>query len=252
MLVKIPKTELLNNKHETIDKLSIDKALKILIEDQEKGLSVINKAKKEIQIVITEIYKHLKKNKEGRLIYCGAGTSGRIGVQDGVELYPTFGWPLKRIDFMLAGGMEALTRSIEGAEDDVKSSKIIVDKKKINKNDVLIGLAASGNTPFTCEVIKHSSKKKALTVAISNNPNGKILKHADYKVILNTEEEVIAGSTRLKAGTTQKVCLNMISSMVMVKMGKIKNGLMVNLIPTNIKLTKRKKMIEKYLKNKDY
>ena len=94
--------------------------------------------------------------------------------------------------------------------------------------------------------------KKALTVAISNNPNGKILKHADYKVILNTKEEVIAGSTRLKAGTTQKVCLNMISSMVMVKMGKIKNGLMVNLIPTNIKLKKRKKMIEKYLKNKDY
>ncbi len=252
MVVKIPKTEMLQKNSDPIDSLSIKRGLKTMVKDQEKGLAVIKKAMNEIEAVIDEIFKHLKKSNKGRLIYCGAGTSGRIGVQDGVELYPTFGWPLKRVDFILAGGIKALTRSIENAEDDVNLSKNIVNKKKINENDVLIGLAASGNTPFTCEVLKYSRSKKALIIAISNNPDGKILKYANLKIILNTKEEVIAGSTRLKAGTTQKVCLNIISSLVMVKMGKVRNGLMINLVPSNIKLKKRKKMIDQHSKKKDF
>ena len=223
-----------------------------MVKDQQKCLKIINKIIDEIEVVVDRIYKHLKKSNKGRIIYCGAGTSGRIGVQDGVELYPTFGWPKERVDFILAGGLKALTRSIENAEDDIESSIKVVDKKKINKNDVLIGLAASGNTSFTCNVLKYSRHNNPLIIAISNNPNGQILKYASLKIILDTQEEVIAGSTRLKAGTSQKVCLNMISSMVMVKMGKVKDGLMVDLVPSNIKLKKRKKMIEKYLKNKDF
>ena len=252
MIYKIPKTEMQYRDSDPIDKLSVYEALKLMIMDQSKGISLLKEIIDEIEIVVNGIYDHLKKNKMGRLIYCGAGTSGRIGVQDGVELYPTFGWPLNRVDFILAGGMDALTRSIENAEDDIEFSKTIVDKKKINSDDVVIALAASGNTPFTCDVLKYSKLRKALTIGISNNPNGKLLKHASLKIILNTKEEVIAGSTRLKAGTAQKVCLNIISSMIMVKMGKIKNGFMTNLIPTNIKLKKRKKMIDKKIKIKDF
>ena len=113
----------------------------------------------------------------------------------------------------------------------------------------MIALAASGNTKFTSEILKFSISQNALTIAISNNPNGMILNNSSLKIILNTKEEVIAGSTRLKAGTAQKICLNMISSMVMVRMGKVKKGLMVNLVPNNKKLKKRKKMIENYLKS---
>ena len=108
----------------------------------------------------------------------------------------------------------------------------------------MIGLAASGNTPFTCKVLDEANNKKALTIAISNNPEGKILKFGDVKIILDTKEEVIAGSTRLKAGTAQKICLNIISSMLMTKMGFIKNGEMINLVPNNKKLKDRQSRIK--------
>jgi len=111
----------------------------------------------------------------------------------------------------------------------------------------VIGLAASGNTPFTCKVLEEAGKKGALTIAISNNPNGDILKFGHAKIILDTQEEVISGSTRLKAGTAQKICLNIISSMVMIKMGRVKNGIMSHMVPTNEKLRNRKLRINKQL-----
>ncbi|MDC1209562.1 N-acetylmuramic acid 6-phosphate etherase, partial [Pseudomonadota bacterium] len=174
----------------------------------------------------------------------GAGTSGRIGIQDGVELYPTFNWPKDRLDYIIAGGVSAILNAVENAEDSILSAKDAVITKLINYTDVVIGLAASGNTPFTCKVLEEANNKKALTIAISNNPKGKILKFGDIKIVLNTKEEVIAGSTRLKAGTAQKICLNIISSMVMIKMGRVKNGFMNNMVPTNEKLRKRKIIID--------
>ena len=132
MLYKIPKTEMLNKKTEAIDKLSVKQALKVLVKDQQKSLKVIKKIIDEIEVVVDRIYKHLKKSNGGRIIYCGAGTSGRIGVQDGVELYPTFGWPTKRVDFILAGGLKALTKSVENAEDDIISPEKIVQDLKID------------------------------------------------------------------------------------------------------------------------
>jgi N-acetylmuramic acid 6-phosphate etherase len=185
--------------------------------------------------------------KKGRLIYVGAGTSGRIGIQDGVELFPTFNWPKNRLDYVIAGGNSAILTAVENAEDNIILAKDIVIEKKINSQDVVIGLAASGNTPFTCKVMEEANDKKALTIAISNNPNGKILKFGMVKIILDTKEEVIAGSTRLKAGTAQKICLNIISSMVMVKMGRVKNGIMCHMVPTNKKLRERKLRIERQL-----
>ena len=243
MVKIISKTEKLYRKSKPIDHLKINDGVLLMINEQKRAALEVKKASKSIILAITEIHKHLKSYKKGRIIYVGAGTSGRIGVQDGVELFPTFNWPKIRLDYILAGGKRALTRAIENAEDNQIDAVNIVKKKSITNEDVVIGLAASGNTPFTCKVMEEAKNKNALTISISNNPKGKILKYAQVKIILDTQEEVIAGSTRLKAGTAQKICLNIISTMVMLRMGRVKNGLMSCMVPTNEKLKIRKKII---------
>ena len=240
----IPKTECVFQKSKPIDELNIINGITLLIDEQKKAALEVKKVSKSIELAINKIYKHLIENPNGRLIYLGAGTSGRIGVQDGVELFPTFHWPKKRLDFIIAGGNKALLSAVENAEDNIVLAKDVVRRKLINSQDVVIGLAASGNTPFTCKVLEEAFKKGALTVAISNNPNGKLLKFGKCKIILDTKEELISGSTRLKAGTAQKICLNIISSMIMVKMGRVKNGIMSHMLPTNQKLRDRKLRID--------
>jgi N-acetylmuramic acid 6-phosphate etherase len=240
----IPKTECIFQKSIPIDKLNIFDGITLMVEEQKKAALEVKKASKSIELAIKKIYEHLTLNPYGRIIYVGAGTSGRIGVQDGVELFPTFDWPKKRLDFIIAGGNQALLSAVENAEDNTTAAEYIVMQKAISKEDVIIGLAASGNTPFTCQVLEKAKSSQALTLAISNNPKGKILNCCDLKIILNTKEEVIAGSTRLKAGTAQKICLNIISSMVMVKMGRVKNGVMNEMVPTNEKLRLRKQLID--------
>lgn len=248
----IPKTELTYKKSKPIDHLSPSQAISLMIKEHKNASLEVNKVRKSIEIVSSKIYEHLNSSRNGRLIYVGAGTSGRIGVQDGVELLPTFNWPKSRLDYIIAGGNRAVLNSIENAEDDMFKAIKIVSKKLINSQDVLIGLAASGNTPFTCKVLEEANKKEALTIAISNNPSGKLLEFGKYKIILDTKEELIAGSTRLKAGTAQKICLNVISSMVMVKMGRVKNGIMSNLLPTNKKLRDRKLRIDSQISHINY
>lgn len=240
----IPKTELLYRKSKPIDQLNIMDGIHLMVDEQKKAAAEVKKASKTICSAIEQIVNQLTFNKESRLIYVGAGTSGRIGIQDGVELFPTFNWPKDRVNFIISGGMPAILNAVENAEDDIKSAIMNSSTMLINSQDVVIGLAASGNTPFTCKVLEEANSRKALTIAISNNPNGKILKYGKVKIILDTSEEVIAGSTRLKAGTAQKICLNIISSMVMIKMGRVKDGLMSNMVPTNKKLRIRKKSIE--------
>lgn len=245
MIKNIPKTEQIYKKSKPIDHLSLSEGILIMVNEQRKAATEVRKASKSIEFAINQIYDRLSLSDRGRLIYTGAGTSGRVGVQDGVELFPTFNWPKRRLDFIIAGGNKAILSAVENAEDDVLEAKKNTTKKFINSEDVVIGLAASGNTPFTCKVLEESSKMGALTIAITNNPKGKILKFGQCQIILNTKEEVISGSTRLKAGTAQKVCLNIISSMVMVKMGRIKNGIMSHMVPTNAKLRQRKLRINK-------
>jgi N-acetylmuramic acid 6-phosphate etherase len=236
-----PKTELLYQKSKPIDRLSLSDGLSLMIKEQKDAALEVKRSVKSIKNAIEAIYKHLTLNSTGRLIYVGAGTSARIGVQDGVELFPTFNWPKERLDFIIAGGLNALLNAVENAEDDTHSAEKNVEDKLICHEDVVIGVAASGNTPFTCRVLEKAKNQDALTIAISNNHNGKILKYGDHKIILDTKAEVIAGSTRLKAGTAQKICLNVISSMVMIKMGRVKNGMMNEMVPTNEKLRLRKK-----------
>ena len=243
-------TELLHPSNLQIDEMDLTEAFKFMLNDHSKIISVIYESMDDILNAIKKIVEHIKKNKTTRLIYCGAGTSGRIAVQDGVELTPTFGWSKKKIDYLLAGGKKALVESVEDAEDNINLPKTLTEKKNINSSDIVFGLAASGNTQFTNEILKFSSSKKALTIAISNNPNGFILKNAKHKIILNTKEEVVAGSTRLKAGTAQKVCLNIISTLVMIQLGRVKKGMMINMIPKNKKLRHRAEIIKKSLAQK--
>ena len=156
---------------------------------------------------------------------------------------------MERLGFLIAGGEQALMKSVENSEDDIKKAAEDTNSLKIKKSDVVIGISASGNTPYTCEVLKKSKLKQALTICITNNQNAEIIKYSDFCLILNTNQEVIAGSTRLKAGTAQKVCLNILSSMVMIKLGKVKNGMMINMIANNEKLRKRKLEISNVFKN---
>ena len=244
MTKNIPQTEQTFKKNKPIDHLSSADAISLMIKEHRRASLDVFKAAKSIEIATDKIYQHLNLNPKGRLIYVGAGTSGRIGVQDGVELLPTFSWPKSRLDYFIAGGNAALLNSIENAEDDILEATKIVLTKSINSDDVIIGLAASGNTPFTCKVLEEANKKNALTVAISNNPSGKLLEFGKCQIILDTKEELIAGSTRLKAGTAQKICLNIISSLVMVKMGRVENGKMSHMLPTNQKLRDRRLRIE--------
>ena len=244
MSKNIPKTEQTFKKSKPIDHLSSAEAISLMIKEQRGASLAVYKAMKSIETATETIYQHLILNPKGRLIYVGAGTSGRIGVQDGVELLPTFSWPKSRLEYIIAGGDAAVLDSIENAEDDILEATKTVLTKSINSKDVIIGLAASGNTPFTCKVLEESNKKNGLTIAISNNPNGKLLEFGKCQIILDTKEELIAGSTRLKAGTAQKICLNIISSLVLVKMGRVKNGKMSHMLPTNQKLRDRKLRIE--------
>ena len=221
-----------------------------MLQEQKNASLEVKKVSKLIERAIEDIHQHLSLNPEGRIIYTGAGTSARIGVQDGVELFPTFNWPNERLEFIIAGGFDALLKAVENAEDNINMAEKIVVEKSINHNDVVIGVAASGNTPFTCKVLEEAQKRGALTIAISNNPKGKLLDFGKCNIILDTQEELISGSTRLKAGTAQKICLNIISSMVMVKMGKVKDGHMIEMVPTNKKLRERKAFINSTIINK--
>jgi N-acetylmuramic acid 6-phosphate etherase len=240
----IPKTEELYKESEPIDQLNLSDGIALMINEHKKAADEVKKSSKSIELAVNKMFDHFNSYKDGRLIYVGAGTSGRVGLQDGVELFPTFNWPKKQLDFIIAGGSKAIFNAVENAEDDINQAKFVVKTRAINYKDVVIGIAASGNTPFTCKVMEEAKINKALIIVISNNPKGKILQYGDVKIILDTQEEVIAGSTRLKAGTSQKICLNVISSMLMIKFGKVKNGFMNDMVPTNQKLRKRKVLID--------
>jgi N-acetylmuramic acid 6-phosphate etherase len=175
----------------------------------------------------------------GRLIYAGAGTSGRVAVQDGVELGPTFGWPEQRLGYLLAGGLAALSHSVEGAEDDEDVGQHAVAGENVSSADVVIGVAASGKTPFTIAVVEAAKAAGALTIGIANNPETPLLSIAEHGLLAATGSEIIAGSTRMKAGTAQKVVLNMFSTAIMLRLGRVYRGLMVDMQISNDKLLAR-------------
>lgn len=175
----------------------------------------------------------------GRIAYIGAGTSGRIGVQDGTELPPTYNWPPDRLIFLMAGGLDALVRSTEQAEDDEAAGAQAVSDAHIRPNDVAIGIAASGTTPFTIGALRAAHTAGAVTIAVANNPGAPLFEVARHRILADTGSEVVAGSTRMKAGTAQKIVLNLFSTAVMVKLGRVYRGLMVDMRARNAKLLRR-------------
>jgi N-acetylmuramic acid 6-phosphate etherase len=178
-------------------------------------------------------------HKGGRLVYAGAGTSGRLAVQDGVELTPTYNWPSDRLVFLVAGGTGALMRSVEGAEDNVEAAREEVAAAEVGPNDVLIAVAASGRTPYAVAALEAARGRGALTIAIANNPGTPLLAAADHPIVADTGAEIVAGSTRMKAGTAQKAALNMLSTAIMLRCGLVHRGLMVNMRISNEKLFRR-------------
>lgn len=172
----------------------------------------------------------------GRLIYVGAGTSGRIAVMDGVELGPTFDWDDERLAYLLAGGRDALLSSIEGAEDDGLVGEEEMRRLAPTSNDVVVGVAASGRTPYTVAAVRMAEAAGALTIGFASNAGTALLQSVAHPIFLNTGAEVIAGSTRMKAGTAQKIALNTFSTAVMVRLGRVYAGLMINMRLANQKL----------------
>jgi N-acetylmuramic acid 6-phosphate etherase len=175
----------------------------------------------------------------GRIVYVGAGTSGRVAVQDGAELMPTFAWPSERVHFIVAGGDSAFVASVEGAEDDIDDAVRQVNAARLTPHDVMIAVAASGTTPFTVAALQQAGSCGAVTIGVANNPGTALLESARFPILVETGPELIAGSTRMKAGTAQKVVLNLISSGIMLRFGRVYRGMMVNMQPTNAKLKRR-------------
>lgn len=176
---------------------------------------------------------------DGRLIYVGAGTSGRIGVQDGAELAPTFNWPRDRLAFLLAGGEGALVRAIEDAEDSEREAERQVAELGVGPPDVVVAVAASGTTPFTVAALRGAAEKRAVTIGLANNPDTPLLSVCDHPILIETGPEVVAGSTRLAAGTAQKAALNLFSTLLMIRLGRVYRGMMVQLQASNAKLRRR-------------
>jgi N-acetylmuramic acid 6-phosphate etherase len=183
----------------------------------------------------------------GRLVYAGAGTSGRLAVQDGAELMPTFAWPRDRLLLLIAGGEEAMTRAIEGAEDEAEQAAQQIGHHDVGAADAIVAVAASGTTPYTLGCLREARRRGALAIGIANNPGTPILLEADHAIFLDTGAEPIAGSTRMNAGTAQRIALTMLSTLLMIRLGRIYRGLMVEVQASNAKLNRRKKRMLRYL-----
>ena len=230
-------TERSSPRYSSIDLWEAEDIAESIVESQFAAVAAVQAVRKEIAAAVVAMRTRLQDR--GRLIYVGAGTSGRLAVQDGAELAPTFGWPGDRLVLLVAGGERALLRSVEGAEDDAEQGLRLIEQHAVTSQDVLIAVAASGTTRFTLGCLREAKFRGALTLGIANNQASPILQYADHPIFLDTGSEPIAGSTRLKAGTAQKVALNTLSTSLMILLGKVHQGLMVDVQAANEKLQKR-------------
>ncbi len=230
-------TERPSPRYSGIDLWDPSDILDAMIEGQFAAVAAAREARAQLERAALALEARLKH--DGRLVYVGAGTSGRLAVQDGAELMPTFNWPQDRLLLLIAGGRDALLRSVEGAEDEVEHAVRVVGQHGIDARDALIAVAASGTTPFTLSCLREAKRRGALTVGIANNRGTPILEEAEHAIFLDTDAEPIAGSTRMKAGTAQRIALNMLSSLLMIRLGRVYEGLMVDVQAVNQKLMRR-------------
>ena len=232
-------TEQASARFAELDSWPVPTQIAALYESQLDALAAIRPALPPIAQAASAAIARLRESDTGRLVYAGAGSSARIAAQDGAELAPTFDWPEARLLLLLAGGAASLTQAIEGAEDDTQAAAETVRAHAIGHDDVMIALAASGATPFTLACAGGAHAAGALTIAIANSPASALLAHSSHPLLIETGAEPIAGSTRLKAGTAQKVVLNLLSTAIMTGLGRVYAGRMVEMRAANAKLRRR-------------
>lgn len=234
-------TEQRNKNTMNLDEMSVHEILTTMNKEDEKVPQAVAKEIDQIEKAVRQVIKAFKSG--GRLLYVGAGTSGRLGILDAVECPPTFGVLPDQVQGFIAGGMKAFTKAVEGAEDKESLGEKDMQAIGVTSNDVVVGIAASGRTPYVIGALRYANEAKASTVSISCNKHSQMAALADIAIEVETGPEVLTGSTRLKAGTAQKLVLNMISTASMIGIGKVYQNLMVDVQPTNYKLVERSKHI---------
>ena len=242
-------TETPSSLHTDLDLYPTEQLTAAIIDDQFEAVQAVRNAAPALARAVAAAVPRIEAG--GRLIYVGAGTSGRLGVLDGVELLPTFSWPNERALSLLAGGKSAMFVAVEGAEDDADKGSAEMHALSPGVHDVVLLIAASGTTPYVLGALRTASAAGALTIGIANNLATPLCSEAALAITLDTGNEIISGSTRLKAGTAQKIALNTFSSALMVRMHKVYGNLMVDVKPTNIKLLKRTVSLTMHATGKD-
>ncbi len=249
MLEKL-ETETRNRKTMALDQMSTREFLQVMNEEDQRVPQAIQSQLPQIEMAVHQVMESFRN--QGRLIYTGAGTSGRLGILDAVECVPTFSASPEMVRGIIAGGLKALTDAVEGAEDDEELGKTDLARLQLSERDTVIGLAASGRTPYVIGALAYAKSQGASTVSISCNKGSEMSAYSDIAIEVETGPEVLTGSTRLKAGSAQKMVLNMISTAAMVGIGKVYQNLMVDVQPTNNKLKERSKRIIMEATNVDY
>lgn len=230
-------TESRNHHSEHIDTLSTLEMLKVINNEDKKVPFAVEATLPHIARLVDKVVTAFSQG--GRLIYCGAGTSGRLGILDASECPPTYGTPHDMVIGLIAGGHKAILQAVENAEDNVQLGAEDLRQLNFNAKDVLVGIAASGRTPYVIGALEYARSLGAVTGAISCNPDSPIAQRADIAITPIVGPEVVTGSSRMKAGTAQKLVLNMITTGAMIKMGKVFGNLMVDVEATNAKLIAR-------------
>lgn len=230
-------TEQLNGRSANIDQLSTKEIIELMNDEDRSIADAVRRELPDIEKAIEAIYQTLIKG--GRLFYIGAGTSGRIGVIDAAECPPTFCTPHEMVQAIIAGGESAVFTAVEGAEDSREQGSEDLRHRNVNQADIVVGIAASGRTPYVIGALEYAKKAGAATIGLSCNSDAEISQIADYKIEVVVGPEILTGSTRLKAATAQKMVLNMLTTTTMIKLGKVYGNLMVDLHASNKKLVER-------------
>ena len=230
-------TEGRNPASQNIDELSTEAMLRVINDEDKKVALAVEAIVPQIAQVVDAITAAFSKG--GRLIYCGAGTSGRLGILDASECPPTFGTPRSQVVGLIAGGHTAILQAVENAEDNVEQGAQDLKDINFNANDVLVGIAASGRTPYVLGALAYAKQQGAFSAALTCNPNSPMSQAADVALTPVVGPEVVTGSSRMKAGTAQKLVLNMLTTGAMIRSGKVYGNLMVDVEATNQKLVQR-------------
>jgi N-acetylmuramic acid 6-phosphate etherase len=231
------RTEQRNAASKNLDRFSSIQIIRLMNRQDRKVAPAVAREIRAIAKAVDAIVAGIRNG--GRLFYVGAGSSGRIGVLDAAECPPTFGVSRKVVQALIAGGARAVTHAVEGAEDSTRNAERDVASKKVGKHDVVVGLTASGTTPYVVKALEYARKRGAATVALTSNRRMAVTRHADIVIAPDIGPEILTGSTRLKAGTSQKMVLNMLSTATLVRLGHAYQNFMIDALPTNHKVARR-------------